>query len=420
MNIVITTLKILFIAQRIPYPANKGEKIRSFNQAKFLADLGHSIDVFAPIESEEEITDCEQLKQLPNFSCEYVQLPSKPLRLLTGLAKNESLSVANFYSKRLQQKVDSAIENNHYDAILCTSSAVAKYIFNSQVLNLLTKQPKLLLDYMDLDSDKWQQYASKASIPMKWVYQREAKLIAAYERKIQKEFDAGFFIADAEVNLFKQHTNDYIAASNSSPKNTMNNIHTLGNGMNTEEFYPATTPVQNDAPVFIFTGVMDYKPNVDAVVWFVEQCWPTIITTYPNAEFIIAGMNPNTAVMNLQKYNGITITGFVDEILPFYHKADYFVAPFRLARGVQNKVLQAFACGLPVISTPMGAEGIECKNDEHILLADTPAQFLEQIQRLTVDKALSTLLINNALTLINDEYSWQGKLAPLQAIIEQT
>ena len=400
-------LNILFIAQRVPYPANKGEKIRSFNQAKFLADLGHHIHVISPIEDDSEAVYVKQLAKLPNFSCEYAPLPSKPFRLLTGLMKNESLSVANFYCAQLQKLIDKALTEQVFDAIICTSSAVAKYVFNSKVLNTLPTKPKLLMDYMDLDSDKWQQYADKTAWPMKFIYQREAKLIAQYELKIQQSFDACFFIADAEVNLFKK------AAGN------ITNVHTLGNGMNTEEFYPAEAPPNNEAPKFIFTGVMDYKPNVDAVIWFVEQCWQNIINTYPKAEFIIAGMNPNAAVMNLKKYSGITITGFVDEILPYYHQADYFVAPFRLARGVQNKVLQAFACGLPVISTPMGAEGIDCVDGEHILLANTPEEFLQQVQQLEKEARLKQAIKDNALTLIYDHYSWQGKLAPLKAMLEE-
>lgn len=401
-------MNILFIAQRIPYPANKGEKIRSFNQAKYLADMGHSVHVISPLEDESEVTYCQQLSQFERITCDYQYLPSKLPRLLLGLLKNESLSVANFYSKTLQKKIDITLQEMSFDAVICTSSAVAKYIFHSEALKGLSSKPKLLTDFMDLDSDKWQQYADKSSFPMSLVYQREAKLISKYEQKIQQSFDACFFIADAEVNLFKK------AVANAD------NVYTLGNGMNTEEFYPANIPPKNSAPVFLFTGVMDYKPNVDAVVWFVEEVWSGILNQYPQARFIIAGMNPNSAVQELTKVTGVETTGFVDEILPYYHESDYFVAPFRLARGVQNKVLQAFACGLPVISTPMGAEGIDCEANKDILLANNQHEFLTAIKTLESDAEFKSQLALNALTLINEHYSWQGKLQVLDDVLNQT
>lgn len=394
-------MNILFIAQRIPYPANKGEKIRSFNQIKFLADMGHNIHVISPIENETEVEYCEQLAQFKNIHCEFKKLPAKSLRLLVGFFKNEAMSVANFYSNALQSTIDFALKAHHFDAVICTSSAVAKYVFASKTLNQLPKKPMLLMDFMDLDSDKWRQYADKASFLMRRVYQREAKLISQYELKIQKSFDACFFIADAEIDLFKQTTGD------------VDNIHLLGNGMNTKEFYPAPHPTNNQSPKFIFTGVMDYKPNVDAVVWFVEHIWKEVIKQHPDAEFIIAGMNPNSTVQNLKKYPGITITGFVDDILPYYHQADYFVAPFRLARGVQNKVLQAFACGLPVISTPMGAEGITCEVNKDILIANNTDEFLTAINSLESNSTLKASITENALKLIYDHYSWSGKLQKL-------
>lgn len=158
---------------------------------------------------------------------------------------------------------------------------------------------------------------------------------------------------------------------------------------------------------------MDYKPNIDAVVWFVENCWQTIIAHFPQAKFVIAGMNPVKEVELLAQFKGIDVTGFVDDILPYYQTADIFVAPFRLARGVQNKVLQAFSCALPVISTPMGAEGINCVADKSILLASTPSEFVEQVCRLVSDKELNKRIGAEALHLIQQDYSWEGQLAPL-------
>ena len=234
-------MNILVISHRIPYPANKGEKIRTFNQIKYLAELGHDIHVVAPIEDATEIEFAEQLAKFNNISVSTQQLPPKALRLLKGVLLGESLSVANFYSVKLQQKINQLIQVNAFDYILCTSSAVAKYVYN----NNCAYNVQLLMDFMDLDSDKWQQYADKSSIPMSWVYQREATKLTRYENNIQEKFKACFFIADTEVALFKKQVPH------------ASNVFPLGNGLNTKEFYPAKIAPQNVNPVFIFTGVMD-------------------------------------------------------------------------------------------------------------------------------------------------------------------
>jgi len=400
-------LNILFIAQRIPYPANKGEKIRTFHQIKHLAEQGHQVTVLSPYENKEEQIFALQLSQFDNVLCEAIPLGAKLLRLLTGLLKNESLSVANFYCKKLQQKIDVMIEQCNFDAVICTSSAVAKYVFCSTTLKSQKNKPALLMDFMDLDSDKWQQYADTSNLPIKWIYQREAKILEKYEQKIVESFAACFFIAEAEVNLFQ-------AKSRHSES-----VHVLGNGMDTETFFPAKKTPNNEQPVFLFTGVMDYKPNVDAVIWFVKNIWLSVQSKYPKAKFIIAGMTPSSAVKELTNSSGIEVTGFVDNILPYYHQSDYFVAPFRLARGVQNKVLQAFACGLPVISTPMGAEGIDCVNKRDILLASKKEEFLSAISLLEQDDKLKNSIKENALKLIKEKYSWKGKLQVLDDILQK-
>jgi glycosyltransferase involved in cell wall biosynthesis len=187
----------------------------------------------------------------------------------------------------------------------------------------------------------------------------------------------------------------------------------MGNGLDTSTFYPPKVKQPNSGPVFLFTGVMDYKPNEDAVIWFVNKCWPSIVAEHPNAKFIIAGMNPSTDISKLANDKSIEVTGFVDDILPYYHQADIFVAPFRLARGVQNKVLQAFACELPVISTPMGAEGILCQAGQDVLIASTPDEFIAQANQLIARPEFAKSIGQSALQIIQNHYSWKSQLQPL-------
>jgi len=401
----VNILNILFLSHRLPYPANKGEKIRTFNQIKHLVELGHSITVFSAKESQLDLPLNEQFNQIKGIDSTLFNLPFKPVRLLNGLFSGASLSEANFYSKELQVALDEKLTTGEFDAIVCSSSAMSKYLLDSKVLLKLQNKPTLLMDFMDLDSDKWLQYAGQSQWPMSWLYNRESKKVSKLEAQSQNLFDACYFIADAEVQLFKERQNG----------EQFSNVKVLGNGLNTSEFYPPTPAAElnNDAPIFIFTGVMDYKPNVDAVMWFVKECWAEVRAKYENAQFIIAGMNPVPEISSLADKDGIVVTGFVDDILPYYHKANFFVAPFRIARGVQNKVLQAFACKLPVITTPMGAEGIDCVDGQHLLLANTAEQFIDAIDKLNADPVLSQSVAQNGLSLIQEQFSWQGKLKPL-------
>jgi sugar transferase (PEP-CTERM/EpsH1 system associated) len=398
-------MKIVVLAHRVPFPANKGEKIRTYNQVKFLASLGHEIHLFSPYDSDNELTYFTSLENSSRISTRAFRLPTKLFRLLSALLTGKSFSVANFYVESLQNSFDRFIVENQVDAILCTASSMAEYIFNSHPLESKQRSPVLIMDFMDVDSDKWAQYQDTSRFPMSWVYAREQRLVSQFERQTAEHFDKCYLIAQAEVKLFKDRVLD------------CNNVEVLGNGLDTSSFYPPVTKTQNAQPVLLFTGVMDYKPNADAVMWFVKNCWPTIIAQFPQAKFVIAGMNPVKEVELLTRNQGVEVTGFVEDILPYYQAADIFIAPFRLARGVQNKVLQAFSCALPVISTPMGAEGINCVAEKSILLASTPTEFIEQINRLATDSELTRRIGAAALQLIQQEYSWEGQLAPLNRFL---
>jgi glycosyltransferase involved in cell wall biosynthesis len=169
----------------------------------------------------------------------------------------------------------------------------------------------------------------------------------------------------------------------------------------------------------LFTGVMNYKPNEDAVEWFVSAIWPGILAQWPDAEFIIVGMTPSQKVQQLGKKQGVTVTGFVEDIVPYYQKAHVFVAPFRLARGLQNKILQSLACGLPVVTTELGLEGINAEVGQDLLVADRAPTFLAEVKRLLTDESLYARLSRNGPQLVQRDHSWQSILQGLGTALEE-
>jgi glycosyltransferase involved in cell wall biosynthesis len=180
----------------------------------------------------------------------------------------------------------------------------------------------------------------------------------------------------------------------------------------------AVTAANGDgSPELLFTGVMDYFPNEDAVLWFVAEVWPAVRKRFSNARFTIAGMNPSQKIRALGEHPGIEITGFVDDMLPYYQRADIFVASFQLARGIQNKVLQALACGLPVVTSKPGVEGIDCTPGTHLLVAEQPQEFAAAIEKLVCDAGLYRQVSQAGLELVAEQFSWDSKNARLEEIL---
>lgn len=398
-------MKIAFLSHRVPFPPNKGEKIRTFHQIEYLARQGHQLHVLCPVNGHEDIGYLDALGKRYCNSTAHAPNPGR-ISYLHALLSGRAISVVNFYSSSLQQQLDNLLATQQIDAVVCTASSMAEYVFRSSVLNQPAgTRPTLVMDFMDLDSDKWRQYEKLKGFPLSLVYRREARLIARFERRIHDVFDAAMFISQAEVDLFLQSNPD------------LGKLHVIGNGLDTKTFRPATTPKSANGPIMLFTGVMDYLPNEDAVAWFVEGIWNQVRARHPDAMFYIAGMNPSARVQALQKYPGIVVTGFVDDIMEYFDKAHLFVAPFRIARGVQNKVLQAFACGLPTITTPMGCEGIQCQDGKHVLVASTLEQTLQKIDWVVSHPAEARRIGTHAAELVQRDFSWDGKLAALESIL---
>lgn len=412
---------IVVLSHRLPYPPNKGEKIRTYNQLEHLRQSDCKVTIFCSVDSVDEAELARQYAELSGFKVVTVMARYRKLAMLAGLTSCRAFSVSNFYNSELQALVDSHLEQEPVDAVYCTSSAMAEYLFKSAVNGHSTGSPALeLMDFMDLDSDKWRQYREISKFPMSLVYRYEESALSRYEQRIQRRFDACIFISSNEVDLFREKLSQQA-----------DNLHVVGNGVDLDAFRPPSNFYDaintGDIPhaksqklKLLFSGVMDYLPNENAMLWFVDNVWDRLRLVRPDAELIIAGMNPSSAIQALSEKNGITVTGFVDDMLACYHDANLFVAPFQIARGVQNKVLQAFACGLPVVTTAVGAEGINCTNGVHYLLASTPDQFVDRIVQLTDDHALYKELAENAISLVNEKYTWDAMNADLFQLFEQS
>ncbi|MDT0593617.1 TIGR03087 family PEP-CTERM/XrtA system glycosyltransferase [Glaciecola petra] len=385
---------IVVLAHRVPYPPNKGEKLRTFHQIEEIIRKGHSVLVLAPTENDDDVKNAKKLAKHFDITVKTAPLIAKPLRLARALLLRQSFSEANFYSNDLLGLF--LLESTNADSVLLTASSLAPYAFALPA----DQKAQLLMDFMDVDSDKWMQYSVQSSAIKKLVYRREATKVKELEREISERFTRTFVIAETEKKLFQKRVHQ------------TDNILVLGNGIDQSLFNPCESkPI--DTINFLFSGVMDYKPNIDAILWFIKNCWSGIEQEIPNARLIIAGMNPTESIKALSKHNNIEVTGFVDDIKPYFDKSHIFVAPFQIARGVQNKVLQAMASAIPVISTALGAEGIMCKDKEDILIAKDAKAFEQLSLTLAKSAKLRSKIGYNGLETINNNYAWESVLLPL-------
>jgi sugar transferase (PEP-CTERM/EpsH1 system associated) len=392
------------VSHRVPFPPNKGEKLRTYHQLERLKQLGHSLSLISPSNGPEDEAHAAALAADLSITVNTAQLAYKPLRFIKALAANRSLSEANFYSSGVQALIKNEIQSFKPDFLFITASSLVRYL---GLVSSEDNTPAILTDFMDVDSNKWQQYQRKARFPMSLVYKREAKLVKKLEVEAAKLSQECYLIACAEVELFKKEVTN------------QGNITILANGIDSSIFKPNLDTSKLEHPTLLFTGVMDYKPNIDAILWFITNCWSHIKAQYPSAKLVIAGMNPSASIQKLGARDDIVVTGFVEDMMPYFQSASMFVAPFQIARGVQNKVLQAMSCELPVVTTSKGIEGIIHVEGHDVLLADTVEQYTKHCLDLLQSIELRGSIGRAARQTILANYAWPEVLKPLTNQIEK-
>jgi len=377
---------LLFLAHRVPYPPDRGDKIRSYNILKHLAER-HRIHLATFADDEADVAAAEALRPLVAKLHVEIRTRSKGAAATIGLLKRSAMSVAAFGSKGMSGFVDRVLADEPIDHV---------YVFSGQMAQYAPADRPFVMDFVDMDSRKFADYAAAATGLMRRVWQREAKRLFHFERETARRAVVSLFVTEAEANLFRERTNL-----------SEDCVQTLENGIDLAAYAPMPH-VREAAPLIVFTGQMDYLPNVEAAIGFARDVLPLIRARHPEARFAIVGRNPTAALTALDGRDGVTVTGSVPEVQSWLARADVVVAPLGIARGLQNKVLEAMAMARPVVASPQAFEGIDAEPGRDLIVADGSA---------AQAAAVCDLLDDPARRQVETRYAWDARLAPLDAML---
>jgi sugar transferase (PEP-CTERM/EpsH1 system associated) len=384
---------LLFLPHRIPFPPNKGDKIRSYHLLKHLSSRFH-VHLATFIDDDNDWQYVDTVKALCGETW-FGRIDPRiaKVRSLSGLLRGEPLSMAFYRNAELKAWIAHLLQQFPVERFLAYSAAMAQFVPEDA-------PGTKVIDMVDIDSDKWAQYARNKPWPARLLYQREADCLLHYERAIAERFDATLFVSPAEAQLFQQLVPEQAAK-----------VDYLGHGVDAEYFSPVhrfSNPYHSfDAPI-VFTGMMDYWPNVDAVVWFATQVFPAILARDRHAVFYIVGARPTPRVQALAALPGVTVTGRVDDVRPYLAHAALAVAPLRVARGIQNKVLEAMAMAKTVCVTPQALEGIAAVPGHHLVVASGESALATAISVLLESSTLP--LGEAARQFVLDHHCWSTNL----------
>lgn len=401
-------MRILFLAHRIPFPPNKGDKIRSFHEVKGLAARGHEVHLLAFADDPNDLNPHYQ-RELMAAGCASVGIEALDrrmanLRALIGLAGSRPLSLAFYASSAMGRRIDSIVASAQPHAMVVYSSSVAQYVPDAFAA-------RTIVDLVDVDSEKWRDYASHTAPPRSWVYAEEARRLSAYERAIVTRFAGTLVTTEPErADLLGA------AAGRLDPAR----VHVLPNGVDVDYFRPqspASEPAPGVEPSIVFTGAMDYYANADAVTWLATEVLPLVRARVPAARFVIVGSNPSTEVRRLAALAGVTVTGAVPDVRPYVAGATVSVAPLRIARGVQNKVLEAMAMARAVVATPQAAAGLSATPGRDLIVADGPDAFAGEIIRMLVEPDARTAVGSSARRFVEAAHNWATTLDHFERLV---
>jgi sugar transferase (PEP-CTERM/EpsH1 system associated) len=390
-------MRILYICHRFPYPPKRGGKIRPFNMIRHLAQQ-HEVVVCSLSRSDEETAEAQGIAPYcSEFHLAQVDNRLQSLRMVATLPTPITASTSFFHSPELARKIRSLLAQKRFDLIFVHCSSVAHYVQH------VTDVPKIL-DFGDMDSHKWLEYAQYKPFPLSMGYWWEGQRVLAQEKRLARRFD----VCTATTKAEWQTLEGYRAASATD---------WFPNGVDSQFFAPGSEP--HDPDTVVFVGRMDYYPNQQCMFEFCAEVLPRLRAKRPSVKLKIVGADPSPAVRRLGELLGVTVTGSVPDVRPHVTQAALTVAPLRIARGTQNKILEAMAMGVPVVCSRIAADGVDAVPGEHLLATQTPQECADAVLRVLEDPSLRNRLAQAGRERVLSHHAWPSSMRRLDAIVER-
>lgn len=396
--------KLLLLTHRLPYPPDKGDKIHAFHLLQHLTRR-HEVSLGTFVDDPRDEQHVPTVQRLcSDLHVARLRPAQARWRAARALLRGESVTVSCYRDEGLMRWVKGIADAQRADTVLVHSSAMLQY---AQAVN----RP-LLADLNDVDSAKWQDYGERRAWPMSWVYRRESRRLQQTEREAGALARWSLFATEREAGLFR-----------SLVPQSASRVGVLGNGVDARHFEARPDRVSpyagGEERPLVFVGTMDYWPNVDAVNWFARDVLPGLRQRWPRARLYVVGRNPSAAVRALAS-ESVQVVGAVADTRPWLQHAALMVAPMRLVRGIQNKVLEAMAMGLPVLTTRDCAASIEARPGEHLAVGDSAAELTQQADALLADPAQARRLGLAGRNHILSLYDWTERMARLDRYLADT
>lgn len=391
-------MKILYLCHRFPFPPKRGGKIRPFNMIRHLTQSGHEVTVCSLARSVDEAKEAQGIAaHCASFEMGHVKESVQMARMIVRLPVMTPSSMGYFYSTELHRRVQKLLKSQRWDLIFVHCSSVAQYVED------VNDVPKIL-DFGDMDSQKWIEYANYKPFPLSLGYRFEGAKMLAAEKRLTHRFDLCTATTRAEwetLNSYGQKVD----------------TDWFPNGVDADFFCP--TSGDYDALTISFIGRMDYYPNQECMARFCAETWPLLKLRKPNLKLLIVGADPSPEMIKLGQLPGVTVTGSVPDVRPYIRGSALMVAPLNIARGTQNKILEAMAMGVPVVTSTIAAGGVDAESVTHFLVADSAQDYARAVLSIIDNPAERDRLAVSGRERMLSHHAWPKSMQRLNKIIDR-